>query len=122
MIEPALRTIAEHYGRAHQLEKAAEEAAEFIQAALKYKNAEGNSEAINAMRHLAEEFADLRIMLDQLAYLIPYLVNSEPENRAFKIERQFQRIASEIKLNRLPLDFCTDASGTIYAKKSNFDK
>lgn len=121
MIEPALRTIAEHYGRAHQLEKAAEEAAEFIQAALKYKNAEGNSEA-NAMRHLAEEFADLRIMLDQLAYLIPYLVNSEPENRAFKIERQFQRIASEIKLNRLPLDFCTDASGKIYTKKSNFDE
>ena len=78
-----LERIADHYGRNLQILKCIEEMAELTQALLK-----GDE------KHIAEEMADVGIMLEQMEYL---LGNADVIGimREMKIERQIHRIEEE---------------------------
>lgn len=75
-----LERIADHYGRNLQILKCIEEMAELTQALLK-----GDE------KHIAEEMADVGIMLEQVEYLLGNagLIGIM---REMKIERQIRRI------------------------------
>lgn len=57
------RTIVNHYGIDNQLDILVEECGELIQAVSKYKRSKG---AEAELEHLAEEMADVEIMLEQI--------------------------------------------------------
>lgn len=78
-----LERIADHYGRNLQILKCIEEMAELTQALLK-----GDE------KHIAEEMADVGIMLEQVEYLLGNagLIGIM---REMKIERQIRRIEEE---------------------------
>lgn len=65
-LTPELKEIAETKGFNCQMEKLAEECGELIQAALKYKN---NPESFYARQNFIEEFADVTVLMPQLAYM-----------------------------------------------------
>lgn len=81
MINDELRTIADHYGKEHQLEKCKEELNELI-------------EAIDSRdeESVKEEIADVEIMINQVKYLMcaERLVELYKD---YKIARQLRRIA-----------------------------
>lgn len=62
----ALREIAEHYGTGNQLEMLIEECAELIQAVQKMKR----SECLATTNNFIGEFADVWIMMNQIACLL----------------------------------------------------
>ena len=78
-----LERIADYYGRNPQILKCIEEMAELTQALLK-----GDE------KHIAEEMADVGIMLEQMEYLFG---NADVIGimREMKIERQIHRIEEE---------------------------
>lgn len=78
-----LERIADHYGRNSQILKLIEEMAELTQALLK-----GDE------KHIAEEMADVSIMLEQVEYLC-WNTNLVSAIREMKIERQIHRIEEE---------------------------
>lgn len=59
MIDSRVQKIADHYGKNNQILKSIEEMAELQQALLK-----------GEPKHIAEEIADVEIMLEQLKYLM----------------------------------------------------
>ncbi len=87
-----LKTIADHYGLDSQLNILQEELAELIQAVSKYRRGDPS--------HIIEEIADVKIMLDQITYLlqkltsvdINYFISLYGEK---KIRRQLRRIDEE---------------------------
>ena len=83
MIDSRVQQIADHYGKRPQTLKAIEEMAELTQALLK-----GDE------KHIAEEMADVGIMLEQMEYLFG---NADVIGimREMKIERQIHRIEEE---------------------------
>lgn len=83
-----IRAIARHYGKEPQLGMAQEECAELIQAISKVRR---KGETIDAIDHLAEEIADVRIMCAQLMHLyrIVGLVTAISNS---KLDRQLERI------------------------------
>ena len=99
MIDERLKKIADHYGLDEQLNILQEECAELIQAASKYRRTERPS-------NLYEEIADVRIMIDQIEYLLdkkysPLGCCSESNYLYFsenKIKRQLERIQNESEL------------------------
>lgn len=78
-----------HYGRAHQIVKAAEELSELSAALTKYGLALLEGEELIEAEPVAGELADVEIMLEQLKYALP------PE-----VMRKAGRIKGK-KLNRL---------------------
>lgn len=82
--------IAEHYGIDNQLRKLSEEALELAEAA----DDLARIYTVENFYHLAEEMADVWIMLKQIQYLT---ANREVFNsqREMKIERQLRRIRLE---------------------------
>ena len=88
----AIPYILGNYGEEKQLIQTAEEAAELAQAALKrYKAITGQTKYDNTREHLAEEIADVLIMIDQIVYAEGF------ENDVLrivdeKIQRQLDRI------------------------------
>ena len=80
--------IFEHYGEDHQLEKFKEELLECVEAVEAYQ--ENKSEA--NLTHLAEEMADVRIMLRQLREIVGDKVD---EFVHYKLDRQLKRIEKE---------------------------
>ena len=82
-----LKYIADHYGRKPQLEMLQEECAELIQAVSKYNRGK-------SFDNIAEEIADVEIMIEQIKYL--FLCGNEVEQiKVEKIARQIKRIESE---------------------------
>ena len=83
----------EKYGESHQLMMLAEECAELSQAALKIRRCTGIEERRAAFDHLAEEMADVRIMLEQVSAMCgnDHAVAGHV-NR--KLERQRKRLRS----------------------------
>lgn len=81
MINDDLKYIADHYGLKHQLEKCKEELNELIEAL-------GSSSDI----HLAEEIADVEIMISQIKYLRNIPNEQVDVIKKYKIQRQLQRI------------------------------
>lgn len=82
--------IFEYYGEKNQLNKATEEAGELIQAIAKYRN-EPSEENLN---HLAEECADVLIMIQQLKEITGDKVDEFIQQ---KLNRQLKRIEDEQK-------------------------
>lgn len=94
--ENDVRFIVEHYGGQHQLQMLQEELAELIQAISKYQRSANEVELAAAIDKVAEETADVEIMLKQSAIIMRY---SEPEFTKIKnkyiyekIERQYNHI------------------------------
>lgn len=82
------KQIFEHYGEKNQLDKLLEEAEELIEATMKYQ--EDKSEA--NLNHLAEEMADVEIMLRQIKAVVG---NKVDEFIQYKLNRQLKRIENE---------------------------
>ena len=88
----AIPYILGNYGEEKQLIKTAEEAAELAQAALKrYKAITGQTKHDNTREHLAEEIADVLIMIDQIVYAEGF-DNDVRRIVDEKIQRQLDRI------------------------------
>ena len=83
--------IADYYGKEPQLGMAQEECAELIQAISKVRR---KGETKDAIDHLAEELADVRIMCFQLAGLFGVTERLNQYAR-IKADRQLRRIAEE---------------------------
>ena len=84
----------ERYGAAHQLMMLAEECSELTQAAMKVYRVQGDpDECESALDHLAEEMADVRIMLEQLTMMFG---NDEQVAKwtKYKLDRQRSRLAA----------------------------
>lgn len=71
-----------------QLEKLAEECAEVVQAALKYKR----DRNATTMVHLAEEICDAQILMDQIAVLCPEIPEYSQMFRELKLKREIARL------------------------------
>lgn len=83
MINDELRTIANFYGNVNQYNKLQEELGELIEAI-----DEDNLE------HIAEEIADVEIMLEQIKYL-SNIYETVKLQKDYKIMRQLQRVHKE---------------------------
>nr|DAQ10089.1 MAG TPA: nucelotide kinase [Caudoviricetes sp.] len=81
MISEDLKYIADHYGLKHQLEKCKEELNELIEAL-----------GSNCDIHLAEEIADVEIMILQIKYLRNIPDEQVDVIMQYKIQRQLRRI------------------------------
>ena len=80
------KRIADHYGLRRQLWQTVEEMAELTQVICKTRRYD-----MDAVRdHLAEEVADVSIMIDQIVYLLGD--NMIAKIREEKINRQLERI------------------------------
>ena len=86
--ETMIARIAQTKGLDNQLEKLAEECAEVVQAALKYKQ----NRDVTAMVHLAEEISDAQILMDQIAVLCPEIPEYSRMFRDLKLKREMDRI------------------------------
>ena len=86
--ETMIERIAQTKGLDNQLEKLAEECAEVVQAALKYKQ----NRDVTAMVHLAEEISDAQILMDQIAVLCPEIPEYSRMFRDLKLKREMDRI------------------------------
>lgn len=88
------KQIFKHYGAENQLDKLLEEAEELIEATMKYQ--EDKSEA--NLNHLAEEMADVEIMLRQIKAVVGDKVD---EFIQCKLTRQLKRIEDEKGLSSM---------------------
>ena len=93
-MQDKIQAIANHYGLQHQLNKSVEELIELVQAIQDYSFKLGMYDDEVSTEHVAEEIADVTIMLDQLRYLLEC---EETVNlyRETKVNRQIGRIAEE---------------------------
>ena len=84
-----LKEIINHYGADHQKDKLFEEMAELQKAVCKEKDGKGN------IQHIAEELADVNIMLQQMQII--YGITDEQIEQVVqeKIERTLDRIEGE---------------------------
>lgn len=87
-MDERLMKIADHYGLDPQLNMLQEECAELIQAVSKYKRANCTDD------HLAEEIADVYIMLEQIQYLLE-LHKDVNDWVDIKVKRQLQRMEGD---------------------------
>lgn len=109
-----IKKIATHYCLKSQLKKLAEECAELIQAAMKKEAIieEGNKDITSIPKNipvsiyfqkrqsegdqinvnLAEEIADVEIMIEQIKFLIPEIKPSVKEWKRRKLDRQISRM------------------------------
>lgn len=94
----AIRKIADHYGLNAQLNVATEELAELIQAIARFRRADENDMLEMAIREnlVAEEIADVEVMLAQIKYLMK-IDEKVKEFAKYKIERQIKRMKKETK-------------------------
>ena len=94
----AIRKIADHYGLNAQLNVATEELAELIQAIARFRRVEENDMPELTIRKnlVAEEMADVEVMLAQIKYLME--IDERVEAIAkYKIDRQIKRMKKETK-------------------------
>jgi NTP pyrophosphatase (non-canonical NTP hydrolase) len=87
-----IETIANHYGLTAQLDQTVEECAELIQAINKYKR----DPCRKTRNHVAEEIADVSIMLVQLIYLLG-VGRITARFKCKKIRRQIKRVDKQKK-------------------------
>lgn len=92
--EEKIRYIADYYGLKEQLAQTREECAELIQATSKYDRSKTGLDLIRAEEKIAEEMADVTIMLAQLEYLLKNHVEVG-YNIQRKLDRQIKRIRDE---------------------------
>src|SRR5574344_2472425 len=89
-----IEKIADHYGLQHQLYKSVEELIELVQAIQDYSFKLGMRDDEISTEHVADEIADVKIMIAQLEYLLE--LEEEVNDRVeFKLNRQIDRIKLE---------------------------
>ena len=93
-MQDKIQTIADHYGLQHQLNKTVEELIELVQAIQDYSFKLGMYDDEVGTEHVAEEIADVTIMLDQLQYLLE-CKETVDLYREVKVNRQIGRIKAE---------------------------
>lgn len=102
MSEAKIQRIFKHYGEQSQLMKTQEELKELsdaIQKLIDLRKNDKRTSFYNTERdflkdHIAEELADVRIMLDQIEFGLR-IEKRCADWREFKIQRQLKRIESE---------------------------
>lgn len=94
----AIRKIADHYGLNAQLNVATEELAELIQAIARFRRVNENDmlELARGKNLVAEEIADVEVMLAQIKYLMKIDERVEAVAK-YEIERQLTRMKKETK-------------------------
>lgn len=94
----AIRKIADHYGLNAQLNVATEELAELIQAIARFRRVNENDmlELARGKNLVAEEIADVEVMLAQIKYLMKIDERVEAVAK-YEIERQLKRMKKETK-------------------------
>lgn len=94
----AIRKIADHYGLIPQLNVATEELAELIQAIARFRRVNENDmlELARGKNLVAEEIADVEVMLAQIKYLMKIDERVEAVAK-YEIERQLTRMKKETK-------------------------
>ena len=94
----AIRKIADHYGLNAQLNVATEELAELIQAIARFRHVNERDMLELAIRKnlVAEEMADVEVMLAQIKYLMEIDERVEAVAK-YKIDRQTKRMKKETK-------------------------
>ncbi|MGM9533715.1 MAG: hypothetical protein ACI3VR_00610 [Intestinibacter sp.] len=90
----AINQIANHYGLEKQLDQTVEECSELIQAIMKWKRGD-DSDVLGLIYDVAEEIADVWIMLNQLTELDDDIADAVDEDIRFKLDRQLERILKE---------------------------
>src|SRR5574344_562364 len=94
ILSDKIEKIADHYGLQRQLSKSVEELIELVQAIQEYSFKLGMCDDEISTEHVAEEIADVKIMLAQLEYLLE--LEEEVKDRVeFKLNRQMDRIKLE---------------------------
>lgn len=94
MLSCKIEKIADHYGLQHQLSKSVEELIELVQAIQEYSFRLGMRDDEISTEHVADEIADVKIMIAQLEYLLE--LEEEVNDRVeFKLNRQIDRIKLE---------------------------
>lgn len=102
MSEAKIQRIFKHYGEQSQLIKTQEELKELdeaIQKLIDLNNEDSRTSFYHSERdflkdHIAEELADVRIMIDQIAFGLG-IEKRCAEWREFKINRQLKRMEAE---------------------------
>lgn len=89
--EKKLHMIADRYGLSHQMYKLMEECGELITAAAKY-----DPHDYRTGYHLAEELADVKVMIEQIEYLLG-IHDVVQEYMGEKINRQIRRMHELVK-------------------------
>lgn len=89
-----------HYGKDEQIRIAQEECAELISALSKYHRVEtfqayDKRKVQRTINHIAEEMADVQIMLDQLQLMFGFTKKQLDEIREMKIERLNSNLPEE---------------------------
>ena len=94
----AIRKIADHYGLIPQLNVATEELAELIQAIARFRRVDERDMLELAIRKnlVAEEMADVEVMLAQIKYLMKTDERVEAVAK-YEIDRQLKRMKKETK-------------------------
>ena len=94
----AIRKIADHYGLNAQLNVANEELAELIQAIARFRRVDESDmlELAICKNLIAEEMADVEVMLAQIKYLMKIDERVEAVAK-YKIDRQTKRMKKETK-------------------------
>lgn len=87
-----VKTIALWYGKSHQLNKLQEELGESVTALSRFTA----DRSLKHLGELAEELADVLVLLDQLRFLMPGLERGMDYYRYAKARRQIKRIQEEI--------------------------
>lgn len=97
-MKEAIRKIADHYGLNAQLNVATEELAELIQAIARFRRVDERDMLELARRKnlVAEEIADVEVMLAQIKYLMKIDERVEAVAK-YEIERQLKRMKKETK-------------------------
>lgn len=101
MSEAKIQRIFKHYGEQSQLKKTQEELRELDEAIQKLVNLHEDDKRTTFYRdflkdHIAEELADVRIMLEQIEYGLG-IGKRCADWREFKIQRQLKRMETENK-------------------------
>lgn len=93
-IEEKIHRIAHYYGADSQLDQTIEEVAELTVAIRKFKRNKGNNmnDKVSLLYDLAEEIADVEIMLEQLKILLPFVEEDVEKIKVEKLDRQIKRI------------------------------
>lgn len=89
-----LQNAIEHFGINRQLSKLAEECGELVQAAMKSMYAENFNSSLD---HLAEEIADVEILIDQFRLEFPLLVDGAANDWR---EKKMDRLAQMVEVER----------------------
>lgn len=95
-IAEKIHRIAHYYGADSQLDQTIEELAELTVAIRKFKRSNDNNigDKVSLLYHLAEEIADVEIMLKQLKFLFPFISVDVEKIKVEKLDRQIKRICA----------------------------